>query len=181
MTHLPAAAFLAPLSSVAYVYGQGRQEQIAARCRLFPDIVTPETLGSHLPLLADTKVLFSTWGMPLLTASQLDKLPALRAVFYAAGTVAGFAAPLLERGITVTSAWRANGVPVAEFTLAQILLSCKGYWRNANAYDGSAETYGAAYRGPGVYGETVAILGAGTIGRTVLDLLRPFHLRGDCL
>ena len=37
----------------------------------------------------------------------------------------GFAKQYLERGITVVSAWKANAVPVAEFTAAQIILSLK--------------------------------------------------------
>ena len=124
------AAFIAPEAAVAQVYGAGRRELIAARTDLFPNVVPPDQVTRCLPLLGDVEVIFSTWGMPRLTDEQLDALPGLRAVFYAAGSVQGFAQPLIERDIVVVSAWRANAVPVAEFALAQILLACKGYFRN---------------------------------------------------
>jgi len=89
--------------------------------------------------------------------------------------VQAFARPFLERGITVVSAWAANAVPVAEFTLAQILLATKGYFANTRQVRAPAD-WRSAYRGPGNYGETVAILGLGMISRLVIDLLKPFRL-----
>lgn len=171
------AAFVADEARLMQVYGAGRRELIAARTDLLPAIVPSDQLTAFLPALHDVEVIFSTWGMRRLTEEQLDALPHLRAVFYAAGSVQGFAQPLLERGITVVSAWRANGIPVAEFALAQILLACKGYWRNGREYDGSPGSSHASFRGPGNYGETVALLGAGAVGRVLILLLRPFRLR----
>jgi len=121
------------------------------------------------------ELIFSSWGMPLLSPAHLDRLPALKAVFYAAGSVRDFARPLLERGITVVSAWQANAVPVAEFTQAQIMLAAKGYFRNSRAFRCPAG-YSDAPRGRGIFGEKVSILGAGAIGRKVIDLLRPYNL-----
>jgi phosphoglycerate dehydrogenase-like enzyme len=115
--------------------------------------------------------------MPHWTSEQLDSLPNLKAVFYAAGTVQGFARPFLARGIRVVSGWRANAVPVAEFTLAQILLANKGYFRNVRENTGGGTAYRTAYRGLGNYDATVALLGAGAIARILIGLLKPFHLR----
>ena len=171
------AAIVAPEGTAAQVYGAGRRELIAARTDLLIGVVPPDNVTRYLSLLSDVEVIFSTWGMPRLTDEQLDALPGLRAVFYAAGSVQGFALPLLERSITVVSAWRANAVPVAEFTLAQILLACKGYFRNRREYDGLPGSNRSAFRGPGSYGATVALLGAGAVGRMLIDLLRPFRLR----
>ncbi|MBT5876206.1 MAG: hydroxyacid dehydrogenase, partial [Candidatus Latescibacteria bacterium] len=123
----------------------------------------------------DLEVIFSTWGMFPLTGDQLDSLPNLKAVFYAAGTVQQFARPFLERGIVVVSGWGANAVPVAEFTLAQILLSNKNYFQNARD-SAHPESRKSATGGPGNFGETVSLLGAGMVGRNVLKLLKPFSL-----
>ncbi len=164
------AILLAPTENIERVYGKERQERLG-----YPRVVAPAQLDTLLPELAETEAIFSTWGMPCLTEAQLDALPKLRAVFYAAGSVQGFARPLLERGITVVSAWLANGVPVAEFTLAQILLSAKGYFRNVAEYH-TTHHFREAARGPGCYGETVALLGAGAVGREVIQLLKPFSL-----
>ena len=40
--------------------------------------------------LANMKVIFSTWGMPVLNEAFLAGAPKLKAVFYAADTVKGF-------------------------------------------------------------------------------------------
>lgn len=171
------AAFVSRPEVIEYVYGEKRRKEIAARTNLLSDVITPEEALNSPDRLKDVDVIFSTWSMPELSDSHLDRMPRLRALFYAAGSVRYFARPLLLREIAVVSAWRANAVPVAEFTLSQILLSLKGYFRNLSDFDGSKESYTSAYRGPGAYGETVALLGAGAVGAKVIELLKPFHVR----
>lgn len=162
--------------NVDRVYARGRKEKVAEISDLYPTVISSENLQQHVDDLEGTEAAFSTWGMPKLTPEQLDQLPALKAIFYAAGSVKGFAEPFLRRGIVIMSAWGANGIPVAEFTFSQILLSNKGYFRNMRACT-SRETRSQAFRGPGNFGETVAILGAGMIGRTLIKLLSNFELK----
>jgi len=162
---------------VGYVYAQGRHERVAALTDLHPHVVSADNFEQHADSLAELEVVFSTWGMPALSCEQLRRLRALKAVFYAAGSVKGFARPFLEQGVSVVSAWVANGRAVAEFTLAQILLSCKGYFRNAtDCSSPDKRRRGQVTRGNGVFGETVAVIGAGAIGRQVIELLTPFEL-----
>jgi phosphoglycerate dehydrogenase-like enzyme len=121
---------------------------------------------------------FTTWGFPALTAEQVAALPKLKAIFYGAGTVQYFARPFLERGVIVASAWRANAVPVAEYALAQILQSCKSTYRLQRDYKKDPAKFHALRDGiRGAFGETVALLGAGAIGKIVIQLLKPFKLR----
>ncbi len=119
---------------------------------------------------------FSTWGMPALTASEWAALPKLKAVFYAAGSVKGFAEPLLARGVHVISAAAANAEPVAEFTLAQILLAGKNFLRASAALKARGPEAWQEPDCPGNYGTQVALLGAGQVGRRVAELLKPFKL-----
>jgi phosphoglycerate dehydrogenase-like enzyme len=170
----PKAAFFTKQSDrLASVYGQGRRERVAELTDLYPEVVDSANFAEHAAGLSDLEVIFSTWGMPALTEEQLDQLPHLRAVFYAAGTVKGFAVPLLRRGIVVVSAWAANAIPVSEFTLAQILLSTKNYFRDVREYRQAGKRVS---QGPGNFGETVALIGAGQIGRRMIGLLKPFNL-----
>lgn len=162
-------AFVGDAAGIERVFGQGRRAAVEARAETLPGVVEPDD-----PRLAEVEAVFSTWGMPRLTEAQLDAMPRLRAVFYAAGDVRPFAAPLLARGILVSSAWQANAIPVAEFTLAQTLLALKGYFANLRAYAAAPVRRHPA--GPGAYGERVALLGAGAVGRRVAELLRPFRL-----
>lgn len=161
-----------------YVYGQGRRQQVGAMTDLHPVVITRENFDEHAAELMGTEAIFSTWGMPALTVEQIARLPKLRAVFYGAGSVKEFARPFLERGVIVCSAWGANAVSVAEFCLAQILLSTKGYFRNTrDCRTLAGKNQGSAFRGRGAYGETVALIGAGQIGRRLLELLKPFRLK----
>lgn len=163
---------------LAEVYGKGRRGRLSELTDLSAEVITTEGLGEEeSEELADLQVIFSTWGMPRLTADHLDRLTSLEAVFYAAGSVKGWAPSLLARGIVVVSGWAANAVPVAEFSLAQILLSCKGYFRNTRECGSPATRIeGRPFRGRGVFGETVGIIGVGMVGRVLCQLLRPFEL-----
>ncbi len=163
--------------TVEEVYGADRIKKVGSLTDLYPSIVTSQNMEACLPALADLEVIFATWGMMPLKDDQLNRLPNLRAVFYAAGTVRHFAIPLLQRGIVVTSTAAANAVPVAEFTAAQILLANKGYFRNVREYRQKGGDYLNSFRGKGNYDVTLALLGAGHIGRKVIELLRPFRLK----
>lgn len=125
---------------------------------------------------ADADAIFSSWGMPALTADEIAAhLPRLRALFYAAGSVQGFARPFLERGVRVWSAWRENAVPVAEVAVAQILLANKGFFQacRRNRSRGarpSAQRHFSDF--PGNFDCRVGLLGCGGIGRLVAEALR---------
>jgi phosphoglycerate dehydrogenase-like enzyme len=176
----PRAAFVMnDPSRMAKVYGAGRRERVEELCDCLPEVVTEETFDAHAAELADCQALFSTWGMPRLDSRQLARMPALEVVFYAAGTVQFFARPFLERGVQVVSSWAANAVPVAEFTLGQVLLSCKRYFENTRlCRDPKARQNGTAGAsvGRGAFGASVALIGMGMIGRRVAQLLQPFDL-----
>jgi phosphoglycerate dehydrogenase-like enzyme len=101
----------------------------------------------------------------------------LRVVLYSGGSVKGFARPLLERGVQVVGARVANAMAVAHFCLAQIILSCKGYFRNTQMFRNAENPHtGKCFAGPGIYGETIALIGMGAVARELAILLKPFDL-----
>ncbi len=162
--------------SVANVYAEETQVALPCPRRVY----SKEELLASPANFSEVKYIFSTWGMPHMTREEIQRsLPSLEAVFYAAGSVQSFAREFLELGISVHSAWGANAIPVAEYTVAQILLAMKGYFAMSGARsraerDEKAKLYS---RFPGNYGDTVGIIGAGMIGKLVIEMLRPFHLR----
>ena len=160
--------------SINYVYSPEQIQEIAGLTELRSGVASTADVDNGS--LRDTEVLFSTWGMPALNDEQLEKMPNLKAVFYAAGATDAFARPLFARNIKVFSAWQANAAPVAEFCLAQILLGLKGYFRASRLFNSPAGR-GHANAGPGVYGETVALIGAGAISTKLQELLRPFEVK----
>lgn len=130
-------------------------------------------------LLARTEVLFTHWGSPLLDEDALRRLPVLKAVVHAAGSVKHHITPAVwERGIAVSSAADANARPVAEFTLAAILFANKRVLESARRYRREQTAYELLpyFAGHGNYRRTVGIVGASRIGRRVIELLRPFDL-----
>ena len=131
-------------------------------------------------LFSDIAFIFSTWGMPEFTEDEIKLcFPSLKCVFYGAGSVQKFARPFLACGVKVFSAWAANAVPVAEFTVAQIILSNKGYFLSQRLYhtQGNKAAKDAFKKCNGNYGETVGIIGAGMIGKLVIKMLKQYNLK----
>ncbi|MEU0852255.1 hydroxyacid dehydrogenase [Streptomyces flaveolus] len=129
--------------------------------------------------LGETEVLISCWGCPPLTEEVLARAPRLRAVIHAAGSVKHHITDACwRRGIAVTSAASANAVPVAEYTVAFVLLAGKTLLRMRDDYRRrrADHDWQTAYAGAGNYRRTVGVVGASRIGRRVLELLRPHDL-----
>lgn len=146
---------------------------------LAPVPITREEILAAPERFAEVEVIFSTWGMPKFSEEELAAcLPSLRAVFYAAGSVQAFAREHLARGVRVFSAWASNAVPVAEYTVAQILLANKGFFRSCRIMSGGDHKGAKAYfrKMPGNYGARIGIIGAGMIGKMVLRRLRDYRL-----
>jgi phosphoglycerate dehydrogenase-like enzyme len=128
--------------------------------------------------LSTTEVLLTGWGCPRIDGAALTRLPRLRLIAHAAGTVKGHVDPICwERGITVTSAAVANAVPVAEYTLAQILLAGKAHLVATSDYAGYRPRLARGELAPiGNYDRTVGIISASTIGRLVMERLKSYDL-----
>ena len=128
---------------------------------------------------SDTAIIFSTWGMPDFSEDEIRTyFPNLECLFYAAGSVQGFARPFLACGVRVFSAWAANAVPVAEYTVAQILLSNKGFFAQSRLMKQKKirEAYTGKKAYPGNYNEKVGLIGCGMIGSLVAEMLKAYHL-----
>lgn len=162
------------------LYPEDLRSRIRAHADLYPEILSSGDLENpaYAALFARTRVIFSSWGMPALTEEQIaSHFPNLEAVYYAAGTVQYFARPFLKRGVRVFSAWAANGVPVVEFTVAQIVLAGKGYFQSLRRYREMDRRASFAYTAslPCNYNIRVGILGAGVIGRSVMEKLKGYQ------
>lgn len=173
---IKAALFYDYPSSHGDVFCDGRRERIAALTDLYPEVVNAGNFAVHASDLAEIEVIFATWGMPSLADTQLARMPRLKAVFYAAGNVKRFAQPLLDHDIVLVSAWAINAIPVAEMCLAQILLTCRGYFRAVRQYRDRKVLDAKEFRRPGAAGETIGLIGMGFIGTRLRALLEPYPL-----
>ena len=160
------------------VFGQGRRQTIENLTDLYPEVVNAKNFDEHASNLGDIEVIFGTWGMPRLSDEQLGKMPKLEAVFYAAGNVRAFAQPIVDNYVMLVGAWDMNAIPVAEMALAQVLLSCRGYYRTIrDYYESHDQGKSKEFHRSGVNGETVGLIGMGMIGKRLSELLTGFGFR----
>lgn len=130
-------------------------------------------------LLAEAEIMVGHWGTPLFDAAMLARAPKLRMFAYAAGTVKWYAIDeMWDCDLVVTSGAGANAEPVAEYTLAMILLANKRVIPAIDAHAGREAWAPPSTAGPhGNWDKTIGIVSASLIGRRVAELLEPFpHL-----
>lgn len=156
------------------VFPESIRAELARRYELYDTVLCKKNLENHLPFARKVEFLFATWGMERFSQEEIKRyFPNLKCVFYAAGSVQGFAREFLDCGVRVFSAWRANAIPVAEYTYAQILLAAKGFYRAERR--ARWNFYGAARYAQqcgGNYGNKIGLIGVGSIGSLVAEKLR---------
>jgi phosphoglycerate dehydrogenase-like enzyme len=133
--------------------------------------------------LTRTQVLLTCWGALPLTAERLALMPKLRAAVHGAGSLRGHVTDdAWKSGIAISTSADANAIPVAEFTVAAIVLAGKRVFRvaedmrTASARAGNRYDYGRRDRGIGLYRTVIGIIGASRVGRRVIDLLRGYDV-----
>jgi phosphoglycerate dehydrogenase-like enzyme len=155
-----------------------------ARLDALVDIVDRDPLESFKDeraeaLLPQAEILVTGWGCPRIGSRVLDLAPDLRLVAHAAGTVRDLVTDSFwASGIPLISAADANAVPVAEFTVAAIVLANKRAFTLQRRYREAREyrLWDREVPAMGNRGKVVGVVGASRIGRRVVELLRPFEL-----
>ena len=170
------AIYILGEGSFERIYGGEEQNDIAALVNVGAP-QTAESICQQLALLRDVEIILSGWGCPVMDRAFLDAAPSLKALLYGAGSVRGIVTPeFWERGILLSSAWGANAIPVAEYTLSQILFCLKHGWHDALETKRQRRLV-RKEPVPGAYGGAVGIISLGMIGRRVCELLRSFDVR----
>lgn len=124
-------------------------------------------------VLSELEVLVTGWDAPVIDTRALNRMPRLHTIVHAAGTVKTFVTDsVFERGIRVSTAAEANAVPVAEFTLAAIIMGLKRASRFTHQY--RTQNVKRSLEGipeMGVNNVTIGLVGASRVGRKVIALL----------
>lgn len=161
------------------VYGAQEREALAGLVAIPDVLLTRDNWREHVGLLREAELIVSSWGGPIVDAEFLDLAPNFKLYLYGAGSIRGLMSEAAwARGVRITSAASANAVPVAEFTLSQILFCLKNGWQlSRRCTAGEDALWHGRKRLAGTYGTTVGIVSLGLIGRKVCELLQPFDVQ----
>ena len=147
-----------------------------ARLRAVAEVVGPAETGAvaHVrPLLKDATVAITGWGTGRFDESLLPHAPKLKLIAHSAGTVKNLVEDAVyDRGIRVTNSAAANAPPVAETTVAMMVVMLKRIpWLLATYGD-----KGAIGKAPvrELRDLCVGLIGASRVGREVIRLLKSY-------
>lgn len=160
------------------VYPETVRKEMEQLADIYRPPMTNKQLQQDLSVLSEVEVIFSGWGGPKLDQSLLQAAPNLKAFFYAAGSLKEIVTEAAwDREIVITNAVHANAVPVAEFTLSQILFCLKRGWAFTRSIRKTKQFPQKPFDLPGAFGSTVGIVSFSTVGRLVCELLKPFDVK----
>lgn len=158
------------------IYGPREKKEIQARLEIEEPLITRESYATTDRVWYGVETILSGWGMVAMDKVFLRRFPDLELILYGAGTVQALVTPeFWDRNIRITSAYGANAVPVAEFTLSQILFSLKHGWRHVRDIR-LQKRLTKGHRPPGGYGSTVGLISLGMVGQLVAQKLQSFDL-----
>lgn len=124
-------------------------------------------------LLRDCEIGLGGWDTPYPNVELVAACPKLRLWEHAAGSVTKMFGPHLKgRGIIIASCNPALAECVAEATLGIIILSYKGYFENVRQNRGEPTVSRISSRT--LFGATIGVIGASSIGRKVIEYLKAF-------
>lgn len=140
----------------------------------------PASKQDLMAVLATADACITGWGVAQLDADVVAAAPRLGHMAHMGGSVKRFVSGAVwDRGIRVTSAAVTLARDVAETTLGLMIVGRKriwplgnhvrdGGWRDSSAWD--------RWDARELHRSTVGLIGAGNVGRHVIDLLTPFSV-----
>ena len=160
------------------VFSDDVMKKLKKHGEVSPELIDKGNIEQHKDFLSECEVAFSTWGMPAFSEEEIKKyMPRLKIVFYAAGSVQAFAKPFLNCGVRVFSAFAANAVPVAEYTVSQIILAAKGFYQGAKRYRVALPaSFIHTQNSKGNFDIRVGLAGLGCIGAMVAEKLKEYDV-----
>lgn len=136
--------------------------------------LTEEELSSHIK---DIDVCITHWGCPSFTEEVLKNANRLKMIAHAAGSVADVATDqVYDRGIVVCSANSVMSKYVAEGTLTYMLSALRQTTIYNNDMKKGVEWSRRVEDNKTLIGEKIGLVGLGSIGRHLLEFLKPFDV-----
>lgn len=126
--------------------------------------------------MEEAQGLITTWGAPLLNGEWLDKMPSLRIVGHAAGSVRPIASPeLFQRGITLFSANPLLAETVAEWAVMATQLLQRRVLDYTKFRAGEHARWGGFQSFRDIHDTVIGIWGFGDIAKAYIKRILPFE------
>lgn len=147
----------------------------------------PAQQADLLRLLPDADACLTSWGVAPLDAEVLAAAPRLRMMAHMGSSVKRFVSDAVwQRGMRVTSAGPALAEDVAMTTVGLMIVGMKRVWPLAQNFraggwrervPGGVSEQVALWPARELRNKVVGLVGASRVGRHVIRLLQPFHVR----
>ncbi|WP_066191495.1 MULTISPECIES: hydroxyacid dehydrogenase [Gracilibacillus] len=171
------AIFIMNQDTFNLVYPSFIRDEIATLVNVVAEPMSQQELSKDLSVLQDVEIIITGWGAPAIDQTLLDAAPNLQLVLYGAGSIKAIAKQeAWDHGIRFTTAVSANGRPVAEFTLSQILFCLKNGWEFVREIEATKQYPPKPFAIKGAFRSKVGLISLSTVGRHTLELLRPFDI-----
>ncbi len=136
----------------------------------------PLTSHELAELIPGTDICLTHWECPVFNEEVLAHADRLKMIAHAAGSVADFITEkVYDRGIIVCSANKVMAKSVAEGALADILAGLRLIPQQAYELKYGKKWDKKVRESRDLAGAKIGMIGLGTVGRNLIDLLVPFH------
>lgn len=150
------------------IYAPEEREAIASLVHVLGPVMSSQEALRHPELLRQADILISGWAGPRLDEQFLSMMPRLQVVLYGAGAIHYMLTPAFaRRNIPISTANNINAIPVAEYTLAHIILALKSFRRNVQETRHRRTFILPQVQCAGGFRSKVGLLSLGAIGRLV--------------
>lgn len=139
---------------------------------------TPLAAAELAELIPGMDVCLTHWGCPQFSDEVLERADRLKLIAHAAGSVGNLVTdPVYERGIVVCSANSIMAKEVAEGVLAYFLAGLRLIPQHDRGMKNGRLWERQVVESQSLSGKKIGLVGLGTVGRFLLDLLGPFGVQ----
>lgn len=160
-----------------FIFDDGQRDRLSSLVDIDLDLVVSDPAALDVAQRSDIEMLITGWGVAPIDRETVEALPALRAIVHWGGAV-GFIDPAAaaDRGIAISTGRAVNAVPVAEWTVAMIVLAAKEAFWMSRAYAREQRHLDREVVIPdsGLYRTVIGIVGASSVGALVIERLRSY-------